>query len=233
MNRAANLYALQLTDSEIDRRRRRLAKVISLLGETEELAAARRRLEKAQAALAALRAKQRDQELALQTLERKRHASEQRLYGGQISNPKELSDRQEEIESLGRRKSASEEELLETMLQAEECEAERAGAAGDLGQTEAKWTVEQTDLRAEREEHQRQLAELEAEHNDRVTAISPADLSRYQHLRERKGGVAVTLLKGAECQGCMTAVSAARAREARGGESLALCGTCGRILFAG
>jgi len=223
---------LQQTDSETDDLRRRLAEVISLLGETHELSAARRRHEEAQEALAYWRTKQRDRELALRSLDRKSKSSEQRLYGGRIRNPKELSDLQDELESLGRRKSAIEDELLEAMLQVDECQAETVKAAEGLSRIEAEWSSAQAALRAEKEGQERRLAELAATHEDQIRATAPADVSSYEHLRKRKGGLAVTVLKGHECQGCMTTVSAARVREARSRDTLAYCGNCGRILVA-
>ncbi len=76
MSRSANLYALQQTDSEIDTRTARLAEINSLLGETEELVSARQRLQRAGEALSQWRTQQRDQDLVLQDLERKRKSSE-------------------------------------------------------------------------------------------------------------------------------------------------------------
>ena len=78
---------------------------------------------------------------------------------------------------------------------------------------------------------ERELADLRARRQIQVRAVPPADLRSYEHLRPRKRNLAVAILLGAECQGCMTSVSAARVKEARS-DALAYCGTCGRILFA-
>jgi len=233
MSRSANLYALQQTDSEIDARKGRLAEVNNLLGETDELLAARQRLKRVEESLSQWRIQQRDQELALQSLERKKRSSEQKLYSGKIRNPKELSDLQEGVASLGRRKAAIEDQLLETMLLVEEDEAEKKTAAEELSRIEAEWKTAQANLRAEKEAQERQLAELAAWRQNQITAIAPADLSSYEHLRPRKRGLVVVLLKGDECQGCMTTVSAARVKEARRADALAHCGTCGRMLHIG
>lgn len=231
MSRSANLYALQQTDSEIDTRTARLAEINSLLGETEELVSARQRLQRAGEALSQWRTQQRNQDLVLQDLERKRKSSELKLYSGKIRNPKELSDLQEEISSLNRRKGVIEDKLLEIMLSVEEGEAEESEADETLKQLEEEWKAEQVDLLAENEALENELADLSARRQFQVRAIPPADLRSYEHLRPRKRNLAVAILRGAECQGCMTSVSAARAKEARS-DALAYCGTCGRILFA-
>ena len=231
MSRSANLYALQQTDSEIDTRTARLAEINNLLGETEELASARQRLQRAGEALSQWRTQQRNQDLVLQDLERKRKSSELELYSGKIRNPKELSDLQKEISSLNRRKGVIEDKLLEIMLSVEEGEAEESEADETLKQLEKEWEAEQVDLLAENEALENELADLSARRQFQVRAIPPADLRNYEHLRPRKRNLAVAILRGAECQGCMTSVSAARAKEARS-DALAYCGTCGRILFA-
>ncbi len=229
MGRSANLYALQQIDHEADSHRDRLAVVNELLGETDELQSARDRLTQAQETLSQWRARQRDQELVLQGLDQKRQASEQRLYGGKIRNPKELSDLQEEVASLGRRRASIEDELLETMMMVEEGEAEEREASESLSRISAQWERDQVELQAEKETLESRLLELAALRQQRVASTVPADLGSYEHLRPRKRGVAVAILKGDECQGCMTTVSAARVKEARS-DALAYCGTCGRIL---
>lgn len=229
MRRSASLYALQQIDHETDSRRARLAEVNDSLRETDELLRARQRLDVAQAALSEWRIKQRNQELVLKGLEQKRQDSERRLYGGKIRNPKELSDLQEEIASLSRRKASTEDGLLEIMLTVEEGETESSEASDDLARITARWDKDQADLQAEKEELESRLLELAALRERQVAVISPADLADYTHLRPRKRGAAVAILDGDECQGCMTAVSAARVREARS-DALAHCGTCGRIL---
>jgi len=232
MSRSANIYALQEIDDEIDARTQRLTQIKALLGETQELLAARERLDKARANLAHWRAKQRDQDLVFQSLDQKRQVSEEKLYSGRIKNPKELSDIQEELASLNRRKELAEDQLLKVMLTIDEYEAEESEARKNLAQIESAWHKEQADLLEEKEALEGQLTELAQRRQGQTTLIPAADLDSYMHLRPRKGGLAVSILQGAECQGCMTSVSAARVKEARS-DNLAYCGNCGRILYPG
>lgn len=229
MGRSADLYALQLTDLDLDATTQRLDIVNQELRETDELMGVRQRLEKAREELRAWGTKQRDQELTLSSLEQKKRASEQKLYGGKIRNPKELSELQEEVASLNRRKAVIEDELLETMLMFEESEEEEEQAVESLAAIESEWRATQTRLQSEKESLERKLGDLADLRQQQITIPPAADLAKYKHLRQRKRGRPVALLNGPECQGCMTAVSAARVKEARG-DGLAFCGTCGRIL---
>lgn len=232
MSRSADLYALQQTDTEIDARQQRLAEVTAQLGETQALLDAQQRLATAQDTLANLRATQRDQDLELKTISGKKRFSEEKLYGGKIRNPKELTDLQEEIESLGRRKAGVEDELFETMLMVEEGESEKEAASAALATIERDWQSDQAALQVELGAIQERLAELAAIRQAQVEQIIPADLTSYEHIRPRKGGLAVAPLKEGECQGCMAGVSPTRAKDARRDERLAYCDTCGRILFS-
>lgn len=232
MSRSANLYALQEIDNEIDTQSQRLNQINALLGETQELLAARARLEKAQADLASWRAKQRDQDLLFQSLDQKIRLSEEKLYSGRIRNPKELSDLQEELDSLNRRKALVEDQLLEIMLAIEDFESEEYQAKESLAQIQAAWEQEQANLLGEKKALELKLTDLDQRRQRQTALIPRSDLESYLHLRPRKGGVAVSILHGAECQGCMTSVSAARVKEARS-DTLAYCGNCGRILHPG
>jgi predicted nucleic acid-binding Zn-ribbon protein len=177
-----------------------------------------------------MRTQQRDEELRLQGLQQKRRTSEQRLYGGKVQNPKELSDLQAEVQSLTRRQQEIEESVFGIMVAIEDMEEQESALAQDLMQIEQEWRVRQDELLAEKTDLGKRLTELLTEREDRISSIPAADLNTYEHLRERKGGVAVAQLKGAECQGCMASVSASRVKEARS-NTLAYCGTCGRILY--
>lgn len=229
MSRSSKLYALQQTDREIDQLNGRLLEVRSLLGETDALRSARDRLQHAEDMLSQYRVSQRKQDLDLQDLELKKKSSEQKLYGGKIRNPKELSDLQGEIASLDRRRGGIEDQLLETMVFIDEWENQLLEAGASLEQIEALWQATQKDLIDEQATVEIRLAELDQIRQGQLAFIPAADQRSYKHLRPRKRGIAVAILEGAECQGCMTSVSAARVKEARS-DSLAYCGTCGRIL---
>ena len=232
MKRSAALNELQQTDNEIDARTQRVAELTRMLGETEELKAANKRLESAWEMLGHLRVSQRDYELSIQGLEQKKRVSEQKLYSGKIRNPKELTDLQDKIASLERHRQSIEDELLEVLVNIEETEQEEQQATQEWDRIEGEWISSQANTHAEKELQEAKLVELSNLRQDQISRISPGDLEQYEYIRQRKGGQAVALLKGSECQGCMTGVSAARVLQARRDE-LATCGTCGRILHIG
>jgi hypothetical protein len=233
MSRVELLYRLQEVDAELDARRHRLQEVEASLGETDELVRARERLQREEAGYRRRQARLHDLELKMASLEDKIKSSEQRLYSGTVKNPKDLTSLQEELNYLRRRKSAEEDRLLEAMIGVEEQEATWQDAKAHWETTEATWTASQARLSEERDGLLTRLEELRALRADRQSAVNDADLRTYEDLRRRKNGTAVARLQGNTCACCHVEVPSSRWQQARHGEALVLCSSCGRILYAG
>lgn len=152
------------------------------------------------------------------------------MLSGKVSNPKELSSLQAEIESLKRRRSSIEEDLLEVMVQRESAtatvdklEAERGQVAAERDELTA--TVERltADIDAELKEH--------AAKREEAAALVPDDLkAMYEKIRATKGGVGAAALVGGTCQGCHTKLPAVEAERIRKEKGLQRCDNCRRIL---
>jgi len=229
MSRGAALHSLQLCDSEGDVKRNRTVEIRAALGESEALKQARRAVETAQARGQKWAVRQRDLELKIQGLEDKISRSENQLYGGEITNPKELADIQAEVASLRRRRQALEDKCLEAMIEREEAEAEENQAKHQLGETEARWSAEQADLMSERQALEERLAELEQERTGLLDIIGGDDLATYENLRRRKSGLAVTQARDDTCGICGYAVSPNLKWQLRD-EGVATCSNCERII---
>ena len=163
-------------------------------------------------------------------LDQKMAREEQRMMSGGVSNPKELSALQAEIQSLGRKKSGLEDELLEAMLGREQATAtidgltkerdEAATEAGDLNTAVARLTGE---IAGELETHTAARAEISAE--------IPADLLKlYEQLRASKGGVGAAALEAGTCLGCHTKLPQRELERMRAEGGLQRCDNCRRIL---
>ncbi|MGD2049819.1 MAG: C4-type zinc ribbon domain-containing protein [Chloroflexota bacterium] len=229
MSQVELLFRLQHTDDEIRAAKNRLSEVIRLQTESQELLAARKRAEMAAYELNQRRAQQTDLNLELSSLENKSKRSEQRLYSGSVKNPKELSDLQHEIESLGRRQGALEEELLEVMIGVEEAEAEDAEAKESLQQIEAKWSQTQQNLQQEQGDLVQRIKDLTKQRESQLSMITPESLAAYEGVLRRVGTTAVVTLKNNRCRGCQVTVPANRVKAADEGK-LVFCDSCGRIL---
>ena len=229
MSQVPQLYRLQQIDSEISSKKQRLRDVVQGQRETAALRAARERGTATAAALRAAEASMEDVNLALGGVNDKAQRSEQRLYSGKVTNPKELSDLQNEIEALGRRRAALEDDLLEAMILLEEAQVESEEAAASLSSTEASWEADQTHLKAEQNDLALELHGLLAKRATMANGIDAQLLSDYEALKARKGGVAVAALVDHSCTGCHVRMPENKVMQAERGE-LVFCSGCGRIL---
>ncbi len=233
MSRAASLMRLQLIDTDIDARRARLQEIQAALGADQGLAEARAALSAAEKALAATRHTVRDLEAEAQAVDRKAAEAEARLYGGQVSNPKELQDLQEEVASLRRRRAALDDHQLEAMLQAEGEEETRLAAQTRVNATEAELQSSQGQMLAEQGRLQAELARLGDDREVALVSVPAAERQTYANLRQRKRGIAVARLVDGVCGACGVAPSSSRAQAAGHGNELIFCGNCERILYSG
>jgi predicted nucleic acid-binding Zn-ribbon protein len=227
------LYQLQLVDSEHDDKSRQLAMVNEGLGESDEVIRAGEAVEETEAGLGDLKAQMRALELEIGGVSAKLKQNQDRLYGGRVRNPKELSNLQEEAAALRRRRSELEDGQLDLMISIEEAEAELAERQARSNQIETTWRDEQARLQAEKEELEFRLAELEEQCEGMRARIGVAELARYDGMRPRLGGTAVVRLKKGICTACGVDVPTSMARAVERGDGMHDCPICGRLLFGG
>jgi len=223
------LYRLQQLDDEIRESKKRLTKVILLQKETSQLNKARQRVDVAADGLHKWRGQQTDLNLELTTLTDKVQREESRLYSGTVTNTKELTDIQHELESLARRRTVLEDELIEAMILAEEAQEEDEVARSELADVEVIWLQDQEDLKNEQAELVNRINELTVVRKQQLAQMSAASISAYENAIRRAGSSAVVLLKNGRCRGCQVTVPINLIKNADEGK-LVTCDSCTRIL---
>ena len=223
------LYRLQQLDDEIRESKKRLTKVILLQKETSQLKKARQRVEVAADELHKSRGQQTDLNLELTTLTDKVQREETRLYSGTVTNTKELADIQHELESLARRRTVLEDELIEAMILAEEAQEEDEAARSELADVEATWLQDQEDLKNEQVELVNRINELTVVRKQQLAQMSAGSISAYENAIRRAGSSAVVLLKNGRCRGCQVTVPVNLIKNVDEGK-LVTCDSCTRIL---
>jgi hypothetical protein len=229
MTKGADLYRLQKLDSEREAKQRRLAEVKAALEDESELQRARQALDSAKKHAQQLMIRQRDLELEVDGLSDKMSSSQDRLYSGEVTNPKELADLQAEVSSLKRRRQKKEDDLLTAMIEREEADEARDQAESHLAEVKSRRADQQVALKAEREELQARLAEIEQERADLLSHIDAGDLSTYKRLWDAKDGLVVVNVRDGACSGCGVTISPSVEWEMRQGGPVS-CDNCGRIL---
>lgn len=227
---ATLLYRLQALDIAITQRRTRIQQINTLLSSDERVLQAQKVLDEAEKTLKPIQTHARDLDLEIKTLAEKIKLTDDNLYSGKVKNPKEMSEMQEEIASLQRRQSQLEDELLDTMMKADEGQAEVANAQTALADANSAMASTQTDLLAEKGRLESELIGFEAQRVQGTATIDAESLKIYESLRPRKAGHPVALLQGNSCTACNIEQTSMDAQQVRQGKTLIYCSSCGRIL---
>ncbi len=232
MNAAVKLYLLQQIDTGLERHEQRLRELDAALCDDTVVRQAAGGVEGAETeSQAAQRAHQLIQD-EIDMVTRKRAGGEKRLYSGSVMNPKELQELQDEGDALGRRITVLEERQLVAMIGQDDAEGAEASAHDALERVRIEWTQEQAVLSAEKVERERDRARLRDERETALIGVSDAEKHSYEAVRRQKrGGVAVALLKDNICTACGMTPSAARIQQARSGSELVKCGNCARVIY--
>jgi predicted nucleic acid-binding Zn-ribbon protein len=228
----AELWKLQEIDSALDARRASLADARERLGETEELVAARAEASALRDALRDARGSQKDIELEADGVRAKIAPAEEKLYGGTIRNPKELSDLQADIDQLRRHLSVVEDRDLEALARLESAEASLREAEARLAALEEAHRQEQQELQERIALLTVEIRQYEARRAAAVAAVDRDALGVYEHLRRAHQGRGVARLDRNLCTGCRISLPTATVNKARGGNALVQCPNCERILYA-
>ncbi|MEP7291006.1 MAG: hypothetical protein ABI835_04445 [Chloroflexota bacterium] len=229
-NQAGLLYRLQIVDQDIMRRRTRLKEIEAKLSGDETIAQAAQQLDAAEKTLRPWQTRGRDLELEIKTVAEKATSADADLYSGRITNPKALQEIQSEIEALKRRQSQLEDDMLETMMEVEQHQAEVGDATKALTGARAALASTQTDLLDEQQRLDAEVAQAEEQRKAQAAKIEPANLAAYEKLRQRMRGQAVATLQNDGCSMCGVEQTMSNVQNARSGRTLVTCESCGRIL---
>lgn len=231
MEIAPTLYRLQQAELERADCARQLAQAIAILGDSSSVDTAAAEAKAAQVALSKAQAAVRELELEIQGVKSKKAGTEERMFSGKVTNPKELASLQAESEALQRRIARLEDDLLEALIALEEAQAQRAAADARLAEVTAQREAQVVDLTRQRDALEQRIAVLDDTIAQIRAALTPEHLSLYEYLARRKGGRPVALLTRANvCGACGVSVPIAIAQQARDRAQVAFCPSCERIL---
>lgn len=233
MSRAFKLFRLQQTDTQLDQANARLAEIERRLAQNAVLQAAIQGREQARAAAHATHTALRSAEEEVAAQQKRIEQNQASLYGGKVSNPKELQDLQLESEAFARRLSELEDVQLNAMDAHEQEQANLKAAEENLEAVKAQQAVEHTALLEEQAGLQEEAARLLSQRASAREGVEATELGTYESLRASKNGVAVAKVQSDTCSACGAELSAARAQAARSADELTRCDNCKRILYAG
>jgi predicted nucleic acid-binding Zn-ribbon protein len=157
---------------------------------------------------------------------------DRQLYGGGVTSPKEAQALQADLESLKRRQSQLEDQVLEHMEQIEPLDLGLADAEATLASIVTETAEVEAALVAGEAAADAELETVAGARADLVAQVPAELIAEYDRLRPSNDGVAVARLIGPTCQGCHLTLAAAEVDEIRRrpADAIVHCPDCGRLL---
>ncbi len=232
MNKSANLYRLQVLDTKIDELTRQISSLEKILSDESNILKLKERITKEKNEAYHLELGLKEASFSTTSLRIKIEQSESSLYGGSISNPKELQDLQKEIGSLKKQLSFAEEQELDLMEATESQDIVLAKLDNEFNTEFSKKQGFNITLKEKLRVIVKELEKIQVERGATEKSLQPGDLGAYNRLRTTKGGIAVTDVEENACSACGAEISQAEWQKARISPDLIFCQACGRIIYS-
>ena len=229
----AALYELQSLDVTITRAETALAALAGARALKQQLAAARKVADEAAAKLHEHETELKDSELKLKSVDEKRGSVEKRLYGGSVSNPRELQALQKEVGLLKDQQGILDGRTLELYDLVEASRSQARSAEQIVNGLESKISEALANEASERTRLEAELSEAKARREDEAATVTDTSLlSRYEAVRKKTGTTGIARVVQGKCEGCHVAILPFTVRKLFEDKGFELCENCGRILMA-
>lgn len=230
MNQLQALYRLQTLESSLDSAKKRVAEIEATLENDEVIARCRADVTTTEQHLHEAQAVVKDLELDIAGIVTKTQEGEELLYSGKIKNPKELKERQDEINSLKKRRESRESELMAAIEKFDFTRQQHQNATSTLQETEKSRAEVHETLKKEREHLNRQMSAWLTDRKSVIETIDPANYKTYKKIKSMKNGLAVSRLEDVTCSVCQVEQNQSIQYAVQQAKEIVRCHNCGRIL---
>jgi len=146
--------------------------------------------------------------------------------------PREYAALSREIDIARKTNESVSEQVKLLAAAADGIQAAIQGLQDQLDEREAGAQEELEGLARRAAEHQARAGELEVRRAELARLVDPSLLARYENLRRRRGGVAVTQVVGTTCRGCNRNIPPQLAIVLARANSIENCPHCNRIIYS-
>jgi predicted nucleic acid-binding Zn-ribbon protein len=196
----------------------------------EKLSMLRERLSFAGLELNRVRKEQKHEEWEIKDVTATAGSISRKLYGGEVTNPREIENIRYRLDTLEATKSRLEDDVIALMEKAEALESE-------ISEVNLEITQKETELAELISKRDLEIAAISAKLStmieDRVrlrVQIPDSLVKKYEQLARDRGGSAVVPIKGKICGGCHVALPSSIVILAKPNNTVVRCENCGRIL---
>lgn len=231
MNLGLSLFRLQNLETTISHIHKRINEIDSIISDKKLETLAQARIIDAQKALKSETNKLNEVQAQVEASKLKLKFNQNALFGGKISNTRELQDLQMEAEALRRRIASLEDEQLDFMILVEAAQQNLSDAEKAYTDAIASRSEENAALLGEKIRIQGDLPDLNNQIQAIVKGIPQTNLEVYRTLLRSKNGLAVVEVIDNSCAACGYELAPADQQAARSPSTLLRCKTCSRILY--
>ena len=223
------LATLQQIDLELDADRRKFAENKEAMTPPEGLKKLLAQVKAAENEVTRWQKERKLREEAVALQQAKIKEEEARLYSGRIKDPREQVAVQQHVESLKRHLETLEERALEALMELEKSQATLTQLRQTFEAQKAAWMTRREALEKEQEAIVAHARRLKAKRETITKQLPAADLSQYEAMRKKLGGLAVVKLNGRNCGGCGASLPTSVVQQVQAGE-MTKCPICVRLL---
>jgi hypothetical protein len=227
---AKSLLSLQDTDQALAFRRREYREVDEELKSEGGLPELRDNCEKIRVKELEAKVETARLESDLAALKNQVGELETRLYGGAITNVRELTAIETEHSAARRNLAQVEESIAPAELAAEHARQRYEDLTNELTEKESSWETRKIELDREKVKVGTEFNTMLDTRNAEAEHIPEEDLARYNRLFRSNRGIAVVRVDRGVCQGCSVRLPVGELTRLRNSDSPIPCG-CGRALL--
>ena len=227
-----DLVELQAIENTVSARYTEIEKVKSSpeLHEAEKnLAASRQRSEEKNSQFHEIDVKRKKLEDTVGTHEEKIKSNEKKLFSGTINDPKELSNYQEEIQMLKNSNSKLEDEILEIMEEQDMAKPGIEALKKEMTELDSIVLRIKSEMNEKLEVLKNNIEGLKKRKEDVVSRIPGDYLKKYNDLKTKKGGIAVSVIKDNFCNVCNMEIPSIETERFVESDQVYKCPICGRM----
>jgi predicted nucleic acid-binding Zn-ribbon protein len=173
----------------------------------------------------------RQAEQAMEDMETRLKKSQMKLSG--IKSNKEYRAALKEIADLEKEKALVEDRVLDIMEQTEALHAKHKEDQEKMEEHQRLFEKDRSEILRELQMLEKELENLEKERTEFNAAVDEELLKKYDFLRDRKGGVAVSPVIKCVCQACHMGIPPQQFNELIRGDAMMSCPNCQRIIYWG
>jgi predicted nucleic acid-binding Zn-ribbon protein len=227
------LYSLQELDLALDSIQSQKSQTEQGLNSGLTLEQIEQTLQDEKSRLQEVQQSHRMQQMETESLRERSAQLEQQLYGGTITNPRELESLRLEASNVSQQLDRRDLGLLELSVQAEDLHKRIATLEKELADQQEAWRSRQAQLNEQLKKLSAEEEVIAAQRANLAATLDQKELQKYESLRKGKGGRAVAKVERGLCQACRMSLPTQQLQRVRSGRQTVLCSSCGRMLFPG